>query len=107
MKLFARSTKIAGSLAAALMISAPLAFAATPSFAADYHNGDRRDGGGNDNYRGDNGRGDNYRGDRDGYDRGDHGMRHVKYVFHRHDKRFGHWGYAHGKRMWIVTFHPR
>jgi hypothetical protein len=105
MKLFTRSTKIAGSLAAALMVSAPLAFAATPSFAADYHSSDRHDGdkGRNDNYRSDNGRGDNYRGG----DRDDHGMHHEKIVFRIHDKRFGHWGYAHGHRMWIVAFHAR
>ncbi len=92
MKLFTRSTKIAGSLAAALMLSAPLALAATPTFAATAHD--------NANHDGDR---DNHRSDY----RGDHGVKHVKIAFHRHDKRFGHWGYAHGKRMWIVMFHPR
>ncbi|HEV2561338.1 MAG TPA: hypothetical protein VGT78_04295 [Rhizomicrobium sp.] len=104
-----RSTKFA-ALAAALMISAPLALAATPTFAADYHDGDRD----NSNYRGDNDRHDgdrnNYRSDndrRDGdqysyrsdrHDNDRDGMRHMSY---RHT---GHWGYSHHHRMWFAFF---
>lgn len=104
MKFFGRKTKLASSLAAALTIGAPLALAATPTFAADMHDRNGRDGGydrggDRDNYRG--GDHDNYRGDRD-----DHGMRYKKAEY-RHHKRFGHWRYFHGHRMWIVAFHAR
>jgi hypothetical protein len=91
MKLFNRTTKIAGTLAAALMISAPLAFAATPTFAATMHDNDRHDG-------------DK---DRGSYNR-DHGVRHEKIAFHSHKLRHeGRWGYAHGKRVWIAAFNVR
>ena len=100
MKFFGRSTKIAGSLAAALMISAPLALAATPTFAATMHDNDRHDG---DRNKG----GDRHDNDRDNHrgnnDRDDHGVRHERMAFRHH----GHWGYSHGHRMWIVAFHGR
>jgi hypothetical protein len=104
-----RSTKLA-ALAAALMISAPLALAATPTFAADYHDGDNNYRGDNDrhdgdrsNYRNDRHDGDSYRSDRHDNDRdGDRdGMRHMS--FHRH----GHWGYSHHHRMWFAAFFGR
>lgn len=99
-----RSKKIAGTFAA-LLLGAPLALAATPSFAATMHDSDGRGGGydrggDRDNYRG--GDHDNYPGDRD-----DHGMRYEKIDYRFHHKRFGHWGYAHGHRMWIVSFYAR
>ena len=113
MRFFERKAKLAGSLAAALMIGAPLALAATPTFAATMHDNDGRDGGYNhggdrDNYRG--GDRDSYRGgDRDNYrgDRDDHGMRYGKIDYRFHHKRFGHWGHFHGHRMWIVSFYAR
>lgn len=106
-----RSKKIAGALATALMVGAPLALVATPSFAADMHDGYGRDGGydrgGNhDNYRGD---GDQYRGDRD-YDHGDrdeHGMRYDRIDYRFHHRHFGHWGYFHGHPAWFVSFYGR
>lgn len=108
MKLFNRTTKIAGTLAAAMMISAPLAFAATPTFAAENHDGDRNHGdndrhdGDRNAYRGDNDRDGGYR------DRDDHGMRHEKIAFRFHKGRHeGRWGYAHGHRVWIAAFNVR
>ena len=106
-----RSTRFA-PLAAALMISAPLALAATPTFAADYHDNDNNYRGDNDrhdgdrsNYHNDNDRHDSYRSNRHDNDRGGdrdgHGMRHMSY---RHS---GHWGYSHGHHMWFAAFFVR
>lgn len=114
MKLFGRSIKIASSLAAALMISAPLALAATPSFADTMHDGYRHDG---DRYQ----RGDNYEhrdyrsGDRDEYrygDRGDYrggdrdGMRYER-IFYRSHREHSRWDYFHRHHMWTMNFHGR